>query len=251
MLASGSNRYVVRLADSVEDLRAAQRLRWLCFVARNAPDLTDGRLDSDELDGLCQHMLIEDRASSQSVCCFRFLLLQSGRDIDRSYSAKHYDLSRLRGFDGPMLELGRFCVHPEWRDPDILRLAWAALTRFVDDNGVQMLFGCSSFLGADPAFHAEALTMLREHHIAPRRWLPRVKAPMVFRFNRALARRRADPKAGLAAMPPLLRSYLVMGGWVSDHAVLDHDLDTMHVFTGLEIGAIPTGRQRLLRRTAG
>ena len=93
--------------------------------------------------------------------------------------------------------------------------------------------------------------MLRERHLAPRRWLPRVKAPQVFRFARALARRRADPRAGFAAMPPLLRSYLVMGGWVSDHAVVDRQLDTLHVFTGLEIGAIPAARQRLLRRAAG
>jgi putative hemolysin len=49
-------------------------------------------------------------------------------------------------------------------------------------------------------------------------------------------------------MPPLLRTYLMMGGWVSDHAVIDRDLGTLHVFTGLEIAAVPAGRARLLRR---
>ena len=55
----------------------------------------------------------------------------------------------------------------------------------------------------------------------------------------------------MLGMPPLLRSYLVMGGWVSDHAVVDNDLNTLHVFTGLEISAIPPGRARLLRAAAG
>ncbi|MCQ0970075.1 GNAT family N-acetyltransferase [Paracoccus sp. TK19116] len=251
MLAQRRSRYHLHVAATAEDLRTAQRLRWLCFMARHRPADDPDMVDSDDLDPLCTHMLIEEAGSGQLVCCFRFLHLRDGSEIARSYSARHYDLSPLADFDGPMVELGRFCIHPGWRDPDILRLAWAELTRFVDANGVRMLFGCSSFLGADPDAHAEALAILRERHIAPRRWLPRVKAPQVFRFARVLARRRADPRAALAAMPPLLRSYLVMGGWVSDHAVVDRDLDTLHVFTGLEIGAIPAARQRLLRRAAG
>ena len=93
--------------------------------------------------------------------------------------------------------------------------------------------------------------MLRERHLAPRRWLPRVKAPQVFRFARALRRRKADPRAAMAEMPPLLRSYLAMGGWVSDHAVMDRKLNTMHVFTGLEVRSIPPARARTLRQLAG
>ena len=92
--------------------------------------------------------------------------------------------------------------------------------------------------------------MLRERHLAPRRWLPRVKAPQVFRFARVLRLRQSDPRAAMAAMPPLLRSYLAMGGWVSDHAVVDAQLGTLHVFTGLEIRAIPPARAKLLRAVA-
>jgi len=51
-------------------------------------------------------------------------------------------------------------------------------------------------------------------------------------------------------IPPLLRSYLAMGGWVSDHAVIDRQMNTLHVFTGLEIAAIPPNRARLLRTLA-
>lgn len=243
-------RYRGRLAQSAADIRAAQALRWLCFVARNGDAATRDDLDRDDMDDSCQHMLVEDRDSGQLVCTFRFLPLSGGHEIGRSYSAQFYNLRSLEGFNAPMVEMGRFCIHPEWRDPGILRIAWAAMTRFVDDNGIEMLFGCSSFIGTRPEEHAEAFAMLRERHLAPRRWWPRVKAPNVFRFARALARRQADPRRAMAAMPPLLRSYLAMGGWVSDHAVVDPALQTMHVFTGVEIRAIPDSRKRLLRADA-
>ncbi|MBC7156652.1 MAG: ornithine-acyl-ACP acyltransferase, partial [Rhodobacteraceae bacterium] len=133
----------------------------------------------------------------------------------------------------------------------IVRVAWGAMTRFVDETGVEMLFGCSSFAGTEAAAYSDAFALLAQRHLAPRRWLPRVKAPDVFRFARVLRRTRPDLRRALAAMPPLLRSYLTMGGWVSDHAVVDRDLDTLHVFTGLEIRAIPPARARLLRAVAG
>jgi len=184
------------------------------------------------------------------VCCFRVLPLPGGAAIGRSYSAQFYNLERLADFAGPMMELGRFCIHPDWKDPDILRVAWGALTRLVDAQGVALLFGCSSFDGSEVACHAEALVLLKDGHLAPKRWLPRVKAPNVFRFARALAARKPDLRRAMLGMPPLLRTYLLMGGWVSDHAVVDRDLDTLHVFTGLEISAIPPARARLLRAVA-
>jgi putative hemolysin len=76
--------------------------------------------------------------------------------------------------------------------------------------------------------------------------MPRIKAKDVFRYC-VQEQRKPDLKKANAAMPPLLRTYLMMGGWVSDHAVIDHQMDTLHVFTGLEISAIPPARKRLLR----
>lgn len=243
-------RYLVRLAASPDDLRAAQRLRWLCFIARSAEGEDGAQLESDALDADCSHILITEAATGRLVCCLRFLPLAGGHEIGRSYSAQFYDLAALESFDAPMIEVGRFCIHPSVRDPDIVRLAWAALTRIVDNGGAQMLFGCSSFVGTEPADHADAFAMLQARHLAPRRWWPRIKAPHVFRLARALLPGQPDPRRAMAAMPPLLRSYLALGGWVSDHAVVDSALRTMHVFTGVEIGAIPPARRRLLRTAA-
>ncbi|AUM74345.1 ornithine-acyl-ACP acyltransferase [Paracoccus jeotgali] len=253
MLSKG--RYIVREAADAQDLLAAQRLRWLGFVGQRqgVRDLDAGPagVDADDHDAACRHVLILDRASAQPVATFRFLHLDSATEIERSYSARFYDLARLHDFAGPVVEMGRFCVHPGHSHPDILRMAWGWMTRHVDAHGVRLLFGCSSFAGTGTQDHADSFALLRARHLAPRRWLPRVKAPQVFRFGRAGREDPADPRRAMAGLPPLLRSYLAMGGWVSDHAVVDRSLDTLHVFTGLEIAAIPPARQRLLRAVSG
>ena len=249
-MAWARGRYEVSIAADDSEIREAQRLRWLCFVGARQGGAETGQLDADDYDERCWHVLIRDRASGQLVACFRLLTLASGAEIGDSYSARYYNLSRLGDFAGKMAEIGRFCIHPGCADPDILRLAWAALARHVDGEGIEMLFGCSSFMGTDTHGYEDAFAMLRDRHLAPKRWLPRVKAPQVFRFARALRLKTPDPRAAMAGMPPLLRSYLAMGGWVSDHAVVDRQLDTLHVFTGLEIRAIPPARAKLLRAVA-
>lgn len=237
MISLSKGRYVVRQAQSAADIEAAQGLRAVCFG-------TNG-LDVDGFDPLCTHILIHRKADDALMCCFRMLPLL-GSEIAQSYSAQYYNLSALESFEGKMVEMGRFCVHPDVTDPDILRVAWGAMTAYVDDNDVKMLFGCSSFAGTDTADYLDAFAMLKHRHLGPKRWLPRVKAPNVFKFAARL-RRRPDPKKAMLRMPPLLKTYLLMGGWVSDHAVVDPQMNTLHVFTGLEIGAIPAARKRLLR----
>jgi L-ornithine Nalpha-acyltransferase len=246
----GKGRYVVRFATGGADLDATLTLRQQTFRAGSTGGET-AVLDADHHDDLCRHVLVEDRATGELVCCFRLLRLASGAEIATSYAAQFYDLSALMDFAAPMVEIGRFCTDPARNDPDILRVAWAALTRIVDGEGVQMLFGCSSFRGTDPARHTEAMALLAQRHLAPAHRRPRVKSTNVWRFAEALAGRQPDAAAALMVMPPLLRTYLAMGGWVSDHAVIDHDLNTLHVFTGLDISAIPPNRARLLRALAG
>lgn len=242
-------RYRARLATSEADLWSAQRLRQRCFrPASNGPD--PGDRDTDAFDASCSHVLVEEVATATLVCCFRLLPLNGGGDIYRSYAAQFYDLAGLADYPGPMVEMGRFCIHPDWHDPDILRMAWAEMTGFVDRHGIELLFGCSSFRGTRPELYADAFALLKQRHLAPDRWRPGEKAPQLVRFARHDLR-QPDLKRARAALPPLLKTYLLMGGWVSDHAVIDHDLDTLHVFTGVETRAVPPARARLLRSLAG
>lgn len=243
-------RYQVRLAASPEDVRSAQALRYRAFIEGRGAALDGARangLDADDMDALCDHMLVEDRRSGELACCFRMLPLSDGSQIARTYSARYYDLSALVDYPQPMVEMGRFCVDPAHSNPDVLRAAWGAMTRYIEDRSVGMLFGCSSFRGVDADAYMDAFALLKERHLAPPRWLPRVKAPNVFRFAKTLRLRRPDMKLAMLRMPPLLRTYLTMGGWVSDHAVIDRDLNTLHVFTGVEIARVPPTRARLLR----
>lgn len=240
MIALAKGQYVARVASGKEDLIAAQRLRQVAFLGES------DALDRDEFDNKCTHILIEEIASTKLVCCFRLLPFAGGAEIDQSYSAQFYDLSGLRTFEGPMVEMGRFCIHPDHSDPDILRVAWGAMTTYVDQNDVEILFGCSSFSGIKVAQYLDTFAVLRDHHLAPEHWLPKVKSPNVVHFPSRLGR-KPDLKNAQMRMPPLLRTYLLMGGWVSDHAVVDPHMNTLHVFTGVEIKAIPPARKRLLR----
>ncbi|SHM26392.1 Acetyltransferase (GNAT) domain-containing protein [Paracoccus solventivorans] len=135
-----TGRYRVRIATDACDLRAARQLRFRCFRAPAlvsawaGPEAETGE-DADPLDAHCRHMLVEHRESGRLAACFRWLPLGSGAEIGRSYSAQHYELSRLRDFPEPMIEVGRFCVDPAHSHPEILRLAWAALARQVDETG--------------------------------------------------------------------------------------------------------------------
>lgn len=235
-----ARRFTTRFAESPEDVLAAQALRGRVF--------RHGRADIDGFDESCLHVLVEDQATARLVCTFRILPFESGAEINHSYAAQFYELSALKGYKGKLVEMGRFCCDPHSNNPDILRAAWGAMTRYVDAHNVKMLFGCSSFHGVGAEKHMEAFALLKARHLAPRKYLPQIKAPKVFRFGRLM--RAPNLRAAHRAMPPLLRTYLLMGGWTSDHAVVDKDLDTLHVFTGLEIGAIPAMRKRLLRAEA-
>lgn len=235
-----ARRFTARFAENPEDVRMAQALRGRVF--------RQGQADVDGFDKNCIHVLVEDTVDERIACTFRIQPFKNGSEIHGSYAAQFYELSALKTYPDKLVELGRFCIDPRYSSPDILRAAWGMMTQYVDAKGVKMLFGCSSFIGVEAEAHLEAFALLKARHLAPRKYLPQIKAPKVFRFARLM--RKPNLRAAQHAMPPLLRTYLMMGGWTSDHAVVDNELDTLHVFTGLEIGAIPAARKRLLRATA-
>ncbi len=238
MLILERGRYRARFAEGEADIGASQSLRKLAFAGAQTG------LECDTFDAHCDHVLVEEITCGKLVASYR-LMQMNGVDIGQSYSAQFYDLAALKIFKGPMLELGRFCVHPDYNDPEIVRVAWAMMTRVVDGQGVTMLFGCSSFAGCDGAPYSDAFSLLKARHLAPDQWRPLVKAQDVVSFDDATLSHKA-----LRTVPPLLRTYLAMGGWVSDHAVVDRDMNTLHVFVGVEIAAIPETRKRLLRAVA-
>jgi len=236
MTPLSKGKYTVRLALPA-DMAGIHALRARCFgVAGGAADRFDAR---------AAQVLVAHAQTDEIVAAFRMTVLGAAQ-IGDSYAAQFYGLQAPEEFTGPLLELGRFCIHPAHPDPDIARLAWAALTAHVDRSGVQMLFGCSSFAGTQTAPYSDAFALLKARHLGPACWQPAVRSAEVFRYG-AQIHSRPDLAVAHATLPPLLRSYLMMGGWVSDHAVIDREMGTLHVFTGLETRNIPPARKRLLR----
>lgn len=227
-------RYTVRLDASEADRLAAQRLRHLCFFGGLGRDV-------DHFDAHFRHLLIENQSGELVATC-RFNSLNLAHDIRQSYVAQFYDLAPLGGF-GRLLELGRFCIKPNTRDADILRIAWGALAEVVDQTSAQLLIGCSSFKGTDPSAYFDGFAHLRAKHLGDQALLPKRCALTPF----PLPNGAPDPSNAMKQIPPLLRSYLMMGGWVSDHGVIDREMNTLHVFTAVPVAAISRARERSIR----
>ena len=237
-------RYRARFASNEIDVSAAQSLRYQCFNLSNKVEL-----DVDEFDILCRHVLIENLESEKLICCYRIMIFDNGKEISSSYSSQFYDLKAIESYPDPMIEVGRFCVHPETNDPSVTLTAWAALAQIVDQNQTQLLFGCSSFEGIEKEKYLDSFALLRDRYIAPDHWRPKIKAAQVFCYSKDLID-KVDKKKALLNMPPLLKTYLSMGAWVSDHAVVDLKMKTLHLFTGMEISKIPESRKQFLLNLA-
>lgn len=203
--------------------------------------------EEDAQDGLSAHVLVE--GPEGMLAYFRVMLFGWGAGLAQGYAARFYDVGPLSGYAKPIAEMGRFCTAPGGVHPDVLRLAWGAMTRIVDEGQAGLLVGCSSFRGAGLEAHRSGLALLAAEFVGPTEHLPGRKAEEVVEL--AAAGRVGDRRAALAALPPLLRTYLGMGGWVSDHAVVDRELDTLHVFTCVEVDRIPEARAASLRAVAG
>ena len=237
-------RYRARFASSQIDVLAAQSLRYQCFNLSNKDEL-----DVDDFDALCQHVLIENLETEKLICCYRILKFDTGKNISSSYSSQFYDLKVIENFTEPMIEVGRFCIDPDVNDPSVVLTAWAALAQIVDHNQTELLFGCSSFEGIEKEKYFDSFALLRDGYIAPDHWRPKIKAAQVFCYSKDLIY-KVDKKKALLNMPPLLKTYLSMGAWVSDHAVVDLNMKTLHLFTGMEISKIPKSRKKFLLNLA-
>ncbi|MBM2577858.1 GNAT family N-acetyltransferase [Jannaschia sp. Os4] len=202
-------------------------------LALRASVFRGGRADRDAFDDAATHLAISDAAGP--AACARLMVLR-GSAIASGYTGQSYDLAAFAARFPVALEVGRVALAPERRAPDLPRLLLAVLARVVLDEGAAALFGCASFPGAHP--QPGALAALRTE-IAPDAWRPAPRAPETVAI--------ADlPDAPPAPLPPMLRGYLAMGACISDHAVIDRDLGTTHVFAGLPVADIPAPRRRLL-----
>lgn len=236
----------VRLAKSDADIAAAQKLRWDVFYG-DMGALADERLDTpgldrDPYDPVCDHLLVEDHAHGirQVVGTYRLLRRSVAECHGGFYTAGEFDLSPFlsgTASDGELLELGRSCVAPDYRDAGTIQLLWRGIAAYLADHGINRMFGCASFPGTDPQTHAAPLSYLFHQHLAPAAM--RARALDARHVDMAMLPLGGyDPRQAMRLLPPLIKGYLRVGAMVGDGAVIDRQFNTVDVFMVMPVEAI-------------
>lgn len=232
-----------RLAETPEDLRAAQRLRYEVFVEELGGDgpLVDhaNRLEIDSYDAHCDHLLVEDE--SRVIAVYRLLRSDQAEAAGGFYCASEYDLSPLIASGRPLLELGRSCLAADHRGGGAMHVMWRALAAYVDENACEILFGVASFHGLDLEALAQPLSLLDRDHRAPDALCPRSRDHQRLDL---LPPDQVNRKAAMVAMPALIKAYLRLGGKIGDGAYLDHAFNTTDVMLVLDTARLTAGAER-------
>ena len=232
----GSGPLQVRLAQSAADVDAALALRYRIFYekmgARPLPGMEQQRRDYDGFDQICDHLLVLDHSRGPGpeavVGTYRLIRRAAADRFGTFYSAAEYDIAPLIAYPGEILELGRSCVDAGYRARPVMQLLWSGIAAYVSHYDIALMFGCASLPGTDPAALAVPLSYLYYHHLAP----PALRAralPERFVEMRRLDPAAIDPMRTLGALPPLIKGYLRLGGFVGDGAVIDEQFNTTDV----------------------
>ncbi len=226
----------VRLATTAAEIDAVQALRWHVFYEEMGavPDAATAasRRDRDVFDTVADHLLVLDHERGEGgaavVGCYRLIRAPAAARIGRFYSADEYDLSRVLAFKGEVLELGRSCVHADYRNRAVMQLLWRGIAAYVFLHGIGLMFGCASLPGTDPDAVAPELTYLYRNHLAPEEIRPVALPHRRVAMDR-LGDKPLDTRAAVAALPPLIKGYLRLGGFVGEGAVIDRAFNTVDV----------------------
>lgn len=226
----------VRLAVSAAEVDAVQALRYRVFYeemgARADAETAATRRDRDDFDAVADHLVVVDHDRGEGadsvIGCYRLIRRAAAARLGRWYSAAEYDISRILAFEGEVLECGRSCVDAAYRTRGSMQLLWGGIAAYIFKHRVAILFGCASLPGTDLDALADQLTYLAANHMAPEairpRALPERYVEMIRKDPAAI-----DVKRTLIDLPPLLKGYLRLGGFVGDGAVLDHQFNTTDV----------------------
>jgi putative hemolysin len=228
---------VVRLAETWEEVDAALALRYRIFYeemnARASAGIVAKRRDVDEFDPYCDHLLVLDTALGEGaeavVGTYRMLRREGAAKVGRFYSSSEYDISPILSHHGPILEMGRSCIDTKHRTRAAMQILWRGVTTYVVAHKVDILFGCASLRGTDPAAMKLPLSYLHHHHMAPPLLRP-VALPERYVRMDMLAKSEVDARAAMRDLPPMIKGYLRLGGSVGDGAVIDYEFNTVDVF---------------------
>ncbi|MFT7369689.1 MAG: putative hemolysin [Alteromonas macleodii] len=234
---NASPQYTVRMARTVSDVRQAQALRYRVFVQElgaNGPLIDhNARLEKDDFDKHSEQLLLLDMARSDGdrvVGVYRLMDNNSASIAGQFYSQREFDLRPLIKSGRSLLELGRSCLHVDYRGGAGMMHLWQGLAKIVRDRQIDVLFGVASFHGTDLDTLAPSLSLLHCDYLAPR--------DICVRSNTYEALYRGtvwDRVAAMKQVPALMKAYLRLGGFVGDGAYVDHEFNTTDVCVILDL----------------
>ncbi len=225
---------MARLAQSAEEVRRAQRLRFEVFNLELNEGLVESHftgLDVDLFDNVCDHLIVEHVATNEIVGTYR---LQTGVHAAAHigyYSEREFDFTPYESLRGEMIELGRACVHAEHRNFNLLHLLWRGIARYACERNARFLIGCSSLTSQDPMEGVAMYEQLRGKHLARPKW--RTVPHLAFRVDVDLVSASCTPP------PKLMRAYLSIGAKICGPPAMDGEFGTIDFLTLLDLHALP------------
>ncbi len=241
----------LRLATHKRDIRKAQKLRYKVFyeeggaIADARSALT--RRDLCAFDRICDHLIVVDhdfvnrfgRRKPKVVGCYRLLRQDVAERHGGFYSASEFDIAPLlaRHASKRFLELGRSCVHKDWRAKRVLELMWRGIWTYVRHHRMDVMIGCASLQGSDPALHAATLAWLSKSAAADDSWATHALPSRRIAID-ATQGADLEPRKAMAKLPPLLKGYLRVGAKMGAEAVSDHQFGTTDVFIIMPVAEI-------------
>jgi putative hemolysin len=240
--------FAVDRARTPQDILAAQRLRYEVFVAElgGSGGLVDheARLERDLFDDYADHLLLRDTRSGAVVGVYRIMREDHAQAAGSFYSASEYDLAPLLASGRRLLELGRSCLHRDYRGGMAMYHLWSALSAYVAEHGIEVLFGVASFHGTDASRLAAPLSLLHYRHLAPPGLRVRAQAAAFQRMD-LIPEEDLDRRAAMLEVPSLIKAYLRLGGVVGEGAFIDHAFNTTDVCLILDTARMNMQQARL------
>ena len=229
--------FEVRLAGTRAEIEAVQALRYRIFYeemqAKPTPETAAIKRDVDAFDEVCDHLLVLDRRRGDGpesiVGTYRLFRRSAAAQMGRFYSSAEYDIQKMIDYPGEVLELGRSCIAKDARNTATMQMLWRGIALYAYHYDIQVMFGCASFPGTDPSQHTQAMRYLYHHHLAPPEIRVRALASRYVKMD-MLERDSYDARKAMARVPPLIKGYLRLGGFVGDGAVIDSQFNTTDVF---------------------
>ena len=225
----------VFVAARAEDIEASQELRYRVFFEEMGAPVTEtvrqSKRDIDRFDAVCDHLLVVEHKAGQEykvVGTYRLLRREAMKKIGHFYTEGEYDIRAVRNYPGEILEVGRSCVDPAFRNRAVMQLLWRGIGAYVAKFNVGLMFGCASFHGTDPAEHKMALSYLYHYHLAPPELRPIALKERYVEMN-LMSKNEIDAKSAFVTLPALIKGYIRLSGYIGDGAVIDREYNTTDV----------------------